>query len=311
MRISEQMRFQHLVPGYQELQARQLEVQRQIASGSRIHKPSDDVRGTALAQGYRAVAAELEQNLRNLDEGLAWTDTTFVGLDRSLQSIQRVRELAVQAGDGTLSANDHATMAAEVEQLLKGLVDAGNTTIRGQRLFSGARTDVPAFTATTDALGRILSVAYNGDASQRKNEVAPGETAVFGMLGSNETGGDFGVFRDTAAGVDLFQSLIDLRGFLETSNTAAISGTSLPALDDAVGHLTLGLAKLGGVQGRMQASTTANEDHLEVTSASLSKVADTDLASAATQAVALDTAYKAALAVGARVSQISLLDYIR
>jgi flagellar hook-associated protein 3 FlgL len=311
MRISDQIRYGGFVPRYQELVARQIDVQRQISGGIKILRPSDNPGDAAGSNRLNSEIAGVEQNLRNIDQGNAWTGSTEVVLNNAVTAMQRASELATQAGDVTLSPENRNSIALEINGILETIVGLGSQAVNGCYLLSGAQTGQPAFTATRNAQGEITSVAYNGDGASRTIEIAPGRTIDLNLLGSNEAGGDFGIFRDVSSGTDIVASLIKMRDFLKANDSASVTGISLPEVRAGLAHLTLGLARLGGIEARLSDTGIINQDNLDSTRQQLSTISETDLAAAAIEANQLDVAYKAALATGSRVMQTSLLDYLR
>lgn len=311
MRVSDSVRYGGFVPRYHDLLARQIDIQRQISGGIKILRPSDDPAAAARSNQLNSDVASIEQDLRNVEEARAWSDQTEVVLERLIAGLQRANELAVQAGDGTIAGKDRANIAQEIDQILESFVGQGALTSRGRSLFSGSQTDLPAFSVTRNAQGQIATVTYNGNGDARNIETAPERTVAINMLGSNEAGGGYAVFRDTAAGVDLFDTLLQMRGFLEANDQASLMSASLPAIKDGIAHLTLGLAKLGGIQAHVGSAQFDNEDHLDSVRQQLAMLSETDIAGAMIEASQLDTAYRAALATGARILETSLLDYLR
>jgi flagellar hook-associated protein 3 FlgL len=310
MRVTDWMRYQGFSTTYQDLVGSQLKLQRQIATGKRILAPSDDTAGAARSQRYNQVLSILGQNTRNVEEATDWSHTTENAVSTSINYIQRAQELAIQATDVTLSDADRQGITQELEQILSGLVDTAGLRHRGHALFSGSRTDVAAFSAVYGVGGEITAVNYQGNGEDRTTEITPGRNASYNMLGSNEAGGQFGVFRDTADGIDIFNTLINLRDFVAADDKNSINTISSSALTDSLAHLTEAEARLGGIQNRLISANASNEDLNEITSSALSKVSDTDIADAATKFAQLEAAYKAALATGARVMDLSLVDYL-
>ena len=80
------------------------ESQRQVSTGKRILTPSDDPVGVAIGLGLRRDQSAASAWNRNIDDSLTWLDTTDGALGQALEIVQRARELAVQGGNGTLSA---------------------------------------------------------------------------------------------------------------------------------------------------------------------------------------------------------------
>ncbi len=125
--------------------------QRQVSTGKRILTPSDDPVGIALALGLRRDQKAGEAWGRNIDDSLTWMNTTDRALDQALDVVQRARELAVQGGNGTLSAESRALIAAEVDSLKSQFVEIGNSSLGGRYIFGGTATDTPPFDPTTEA----------------------------------------------------------------------------------------------------------------------------------------------------------------
>lgn len=308
-RVSDTSRYLGLVPSYNTILSRQLELQRQISSGKKFATADQDPVGVAIAQKLHTEDSRAAQNIRNSDEVSAFSRATDTAVRNAIDGIQRARELAIQANDGTKGPTEREAIAQEVDHILQQMIDLGNEKHRGRALFSGTRTEAASFQAVTDAAGTITSVTYAGNGESFSTEYTPGQTIAYNMLGSNESGGGFGLMRDTAAGVDVFQTLITFRDDLR-SNPTALS-TDLQRVAGILSHMTEGAAKLGGVQSQVAAAITRHEDHQEMLAATLSKLEDTDIASAITELNQLETAYQATLAIGARIGQMSLLNYLR
>jgi flagellar hook-associated protein 3 FlgL len=309
IRVSDQTRYMNLVPNYNSLLAQQLQVQQQIASGQRLTRVDQDPVGAGEAQNQNIQQNRLLQDAKNISFIQDFSQLTSSSIDTAVQYIQRANELAVSGGDATKSPSDRANLADEVNQLIRGIADLGSQKYYGQYLFSGSQSATPAFTVVSDAAGNVTAVNYNGNGGQQQTEYSPGQQTSYNMLGSNENGGTFGVFRDTTAGVDVFQTLIQLRNDL-TANPANIQA-DIQSVSAALSHLTIAQVKVGSLQGRLQNVTASQQSHSDQLAASLGKLENTDVAAAATQLSGLQTAYQAALSIGARVGQLSLLDYLR
>lgn len=309
LRVSDQSRYTNLVPQYNNLLAQTLHVQQQISSGNRLDRVDEDPLGAAQAQNINTQQGRIEQDSKNIDFVQSFTQLTSTSIDTAIQYVQRANELAVEGGDATKSPTDRGALADEVNQIIKGLVDVGSQKYYGQYLFSGSQSSTPAFTAVTDAAGNVTAVNYNGNGASQQTEYSPGQQVAYNALGSNENGGSFGVFRDVTSGVDAFQTLIQLRNDL-TANPANISN-DIQSLSGVLSNLTIAQVKVGSLQNRLTSITTEQQDQNEHLSSALGKIQNTDLPAAATQLSGLQTAYQAALATGARVGQLSLLDYLK
>jgi flagellar hook-associated protein 3 FlgL len=308
-RVADSTRYAGLVPQYNRLVGQQIDVQTEIASGKRYQRADQNPTDIGLAQRFHVDDRRLEQNVKNIGEVQSFSDFTTSAITTATDIVQRASELAVSANDATKSQAERLAIATEIERMLQGLVDIGAQNYRGRYLFSGTQTDQASFTTTTNAQGYVNAVTFTGNGSPISAEYAPGRLVQYNMLGSNENGGDFGLLRDTAAGVDIFQSMMDFRDTLLNSTTGV--GSAIQEFSDALTHLQVGAVRVGSVQNRMSSAEALHEDQREVLGDTIGKLTDTDYADAATRLQQLETAYQAALQVGSRVGNLSLLNYLR
>lgn len=100
-----------------------------LSSGMRINQAGDDASGSAISEKMRAQVRGLQQAQRNIQDGISLIQTAESGLAKIIDpNMQRLRELSVQASNGTLTANDREAIQQEVNQILKGINDIANNT---------------------------------------------------------------------------------------------------------------------------------------------------------------------------------------
>ncbi len=168
MRISTLQAFNNGVAGLQRNYANVTRTEEQISTGNRILTPADDP-----VASVRLLQLEQQQNvLKQYAENLTAAKNSLTQEEVSLNSantiLQRVRELAVQAGNGALSSKDRASIAAELQERedeLLGLMNTRNA--RGEYLFAGFQGKTQPFVRQADG-----SYAYQGDEGQRKIQIA-------------------------------------------------------------------------------------------------------------------------------------------
>ena len=88
-----------------------------LSSGYRINRAADDAAGLAISEKMRGQIGGLAQAQRNAQDGISLTQTAEGALNEVHSMLQRVRDLAVQYSNGTLSADDKTAIGAEVIQL--------------------------------------------------------------------------------------------------------------------------------------------------------------------------------------------------
>lgn len=112
-----------------------------LSSGLRINRAADDAAGLAIADGFQSQVRGTETAARNAQDGVSLVQTAEGALSETTNILQRVRELAVQAANGTQSTNNRAALNNEVTQLLQQIDDiATDTEFNGIRVLSSAQT---------------------------------------------------------------------------------------------------------------------------------------------------------------------------
>src|SRR5512140_3705877 len=124
-----------------------------LSSGLRINRAADDAAGLAISQKLGAQVTGLNQAQRNAQDGIAMVQTAEGALNEVHSMLQRIRELAVEAANSTLSSGDAQSVSTEITAL-RAEIDriAGSTTFNGQNLLTGALS----VSQNTGAAGSLL-----------------------------------------------------------------------------------------------------------------------------------------------------------
>ncbi len=100
----------------------------QLASAKRINGADDDAAGLAIAERFNSLALQGQVESRNLQSGISYAQTADGGLQAQQDAVQRIRELAVQAGNGTLNDDQRAALNQEAQQLIEQVNSVAETT---------------------------------------------------------------------------------------------------------------------------------------------------------------------------------------
>lgn len=172
IRISSQQIFSGGINRLQDLNVNLNQTQEQISTGKRVNRPSDDPVAATRILKLDQELQRIETYERNTDLAENRLEQEENALSRSVDIIQRVRELTVQAGNGSLSANDRQSLSAEMKERLGQLADIANTRdASGEYIFSGFQGSTPAFGQNEDG-----NWVYQGDEGQRSLEIDDGVT---------------------------------------------------------------------------------------------------------------------------------------
>lgn len=286
--------------------SRQLDdTQAQIANARRVNASADDPIAFARAAVLRresAANAVTGQAIDAANRRLSATDTALEGISNI---VQRTRELALQANNATLSANDRTTIARqlrEAEAELGTLADTRDSD--GQRLFGGAIGNRAAY-----------AVDSNGVTVWQGGGRAPAVTIGSSDVASGSEGPDvFGVTDAVAGTRDLFASLTTLRIALaepDPDRRAAAIETGIADLDGHVTRLADARGTLGSRLGRLESETDRLARTELATRSDLSKLEDLDMPAAIARLQRLLTVLEAAQASFSRVTSLSLWDQLR
>ena len=131
-----------------------------LSSGLRINRASDDAAGLAISEKMRSQVRGLNQAVRNAQDGISLIQTAEGALTESHNILQRMRELAVQAANDTLAADDRLKIQNEITELLEELNRiAESTQFNGKYLLNGEVGKL----ATATGVGDIINVKVTDD----------------------------------------------------------------------------------------------------------------------------------------------------
>jgi len=310
MRVSTQTFPNGLVDQLNRLASRQVQLQNQAATGQRLTLPEDDPASMRRVIGLQAEAGELAQYRRNLERLQELATASFSAIQGLKAVSDRAGEIAVRA-DGLKGPAELNALADELDQLIHQAVAVANTRNRGETLLGGTQTAQAAFTASTDAQGRVTAVAYEGNLDAPEIAIDRSVTLSAHTIGANTSGnGPRGLITDTRAGADFFNHLISLRDHLRAGDLGGVDNDRAALAADEE-NLLHHLGTQGGVQARIETSLAMINHRRESVETLVSREADADLPRTLVRLTEVQTAYQAALQSGASLLNQSLLDYLR
>lgn len=146
MRVTQSMLSGNMLHNLNNSYGRMSELQDQLNSGSKINRPSQDPVIAVKSMGYRRDLGKVEQFTRNMNEVNMWLDSTDDAMTQLESAVHRTYELVVDASNGTKTPEDRAIIAQEIKQLRLQMHDVANTEVGGKYIFSGTSTLSPLFT---------------------------------------------------------------------------------------------------------------------------------------------------------------------
>jgi flagellar hook-associated protein 3 FlgL len=311
MRVTANTYTNSLMDQLNRLGLRQTRLQQQATTGQLVQGAADDPTAARRVMDWQAESASVAQFQKNIVSGQNQATAVFAAV-RSLKTVSdRAGEIVTRA-DSLKSQVELTAFADEVTQLIKQAVEAANRKENGSFLFGGTRNDQPPFVMTTDANGRVTGVTYQGGQDLAETEIAPGTSIATSVVGANSTAsGPRGLITDGATNADFFNHLISLQNHLLAGDTGAIASTDATQLRADETNLLNHISGNGVLQSRLETTAAIMKDRASALDSNVSQAADADFAQTLVQFNATQNAYQAALQSGAKIMNLSLMDYLR
>jgi len=232
-----------------------------LSSGQKINRGADDAAGLAISEKMRNRLKALDKAEQNVLDGVSMIQTAEGGLSETHNLLQRMRELAVQAGNGTLATEDRTAIQEEINQLTNEVSRIAKTTqFNGKELLSGKFNDADS----------ALFIQTNAGANEGISITIDDMQALALDISSTT------------------QTNPSIRPLDFPSGSApeyALSVMTATDANDAISRYTKAIdtisqqrAQLGAIQNRFEATSSVLSVSVENLTASESRIRDTDMA---------------------------------
>ncbi|MCG6656234.1 flagellin FliC [Halomonas campisalis] len=220
-------------------QAMLAKAQERLSSGMRINSAADDAAGQAIANRMTAQITGMGQAQRNASDGISLVQTMEGGLNQISDNLQRMRELAVQGANDTLSDEDRASIKLELDERIAEITRvAGATTFNGTDLLNASATlNIQVGANTTTGVDDITVNTVNVDATA---------LSVNGL--------DVNDFSTAQAAIDAIDDALQT-----VDDERATLGATLNRFDSVVENLTTNITNLTEARSRIEDADYAVE----------------------------------------------------
>ena len=249
-----------------------------LATGSRVNSAADDAAGLAIDSKMTAQVRGLNQAVRNGNDAIAMLQTADGAMIEVGNMLQRMRELSVQGGSGTLSQADldaldteFVALRTEIERI------ADNTQWNGANLLDGS--------AGANGLVKF-QVGYQADQTISVNL---GDLQTVGNVGYSAGIAAGGVFTNDISAMDI--------------DTVAEANTTLTALDVSIAGLDAKRSVIGSALNTLEFAVDSLSNAQQNAQAARSRIADTDYAAETTELARTQIIAQAATAMLSQANQ--------
>ena len=306
MKISTSLYFNQATTQLGNVQGELAKTQEQLSLGKQIVKPSDAPDKAALVTRLESELSRqtgYQDTLKAVNVRLTAEETA---LKNTSDVMYRIKELATQAANDTLSDQDRKSVSIELKTLRDQVLSLANSRdSNGNYLFSGSKASQPAF--SQDAKGHV---SYQGDQARMQVNIGDSRRVNLNMPGSdvyNRVVRDDG--KGNKTGVDFFQSLDDLVNAVDSVDQVGIQ-RGLSEVDTLQNGISEGLGKVGADLSVVDLQTNVLDQVVLNLKSTRSDVEDLDYTAAITKMNKDQLALQAAQSSFAKISQLSLFTYL-
>src|SRR2546421_3013227 len=173
-----------------------------LSSGYRINRAADDAAGLAISERLKAQIGGLGQAQRNAQDAVSLVQTAEGSLDQVHAMLGRIRDLAVEFKNGTLSTTDQQSIQSEVNQLASEIERIGAAaSFNGIQLLSSATSisfqvganDGESISVSTISLGSTLGTAFYSLSASGTSDISEIDSAINAV---SATRSDFGAIEN-------------------------------------------------------------------------------------------------------------------
>lgn len=301
MRVTEQRSTNLAIYNIQQNREKLADLENKIASGLAVSRPGENPIATEQIMNANSLLDGIEMfqdNIKTADLWYSIADSALKGMGEFLDSIKGI---AYSLNNGTTELSARTTAVTTLQQFRDQLKQLANTQFDGQYIFAGFNSNQPPFDLTDP------THAYAGTDDAVMMEIDAGV-----KVRVNYSGGQIlrGGNPPGSSGVDVLTVIDNVINALQTNNVPALQA-ELPNLNAAFDQVQTTRSDLAGRQLRVKSTSKVHDVVQKNLKDVVGSWQNLDYAKAITLLNTQKTAFEATLAATAKISQISLLDYLK
>lgn len=300
MRITANITSDNALYNIQQGRAKLDKISEQTSSGNNVNRPSDDPINTRLLLDVGDKIKLTDQYTSNISKASTWQQIANTALTGMSDTMQLAKQQIATITNGSSDATIRQTAVSQLKALKQQIVDMGNTQMGDQYVFGGAKNTTPPFSATAPY--------YAGDESALNIEIANNTTQQMNTPGNQLLTADTALSQPygTTNILKAFDDLITAVGANDV--TAIVAGSQ---------EIEAGARQINNVQSevasrvtRLDSMTKLNANNSNTLNNIYSNTQNADYAKLAVELNQQNIAFEASLSATAKISKLSLLDYL-
>ncbi|MGX7195948.1 flagellar hook-associated protein FlgL [Enterococcus olivae] len=333
MRVSSNVTYNDFIKNLGTNASKVQKTLNQISSLKEVSKSSDNPLLVSKIMNLNVAIARNETFGQEIKDSQDWINTQFGALQHVNDSMNNIRRLVQHSANGTQDVDEIKANRNEIQQEILGIVESLNTNFDGRYIFGGTNTTEPPFSVVRDANDAVIGIEYNGSTTEVSREIADSVVVDLPTNGEKIVGGsemndflngliedmDFyinnkerlsGIDRDSLdpddpANADTLAELDRLDGWAQGMSS------KIGDLDKRKGDIAEFQTRIDTIANRLKSAGARNETEKLSLKSTLSDRQDVDVAEKYMEYQNQMLAYQTTMAMGTKIMQTSILDYVR
>ncbi|TQO58825.1 hypothetical protein [Paraclostridium bifermentans] len=293
----------------------------QLNTSKQVNKISDDPFKTVKIMNVQGEINNVEKYNYNCDEITGWLDITDESLDRVGNLTSEIKTLLTSI-QGTFGPDEIKAVQTEINEKIKQVGEAMNTTYAGKYVFGGSATDQPPVRVETDPTSGLAKIVVNNtdkagnvdpDLSARldaslKSEISDGITMDYNLTINNITS-TTGKETGKKSGLDILNDVVQKLNSdpVDMDEIKKLSSDLGDYMNDVLNNRSL----IGAKTNTVSAVKDSNEENILEMKGTFSLMQDVNYADKFMELKEAQMIYNATLQVGSKLLQPTILDYLR
>lgn len=303
MRISSNTSAINSIYNLQKQQATFNKLTELTTSEQNVNRPSDDPTSTSTLLNVGDTLKAIDKYSTNITKSTTFLTVTNNALTGISDTISQAKTLVASISDGSDSATERQSAHDQLVSLKKQIIDYANTQSGDTYVFGGTSSSTAPFSSTNNT--------YSGDGNQSKVEIAENSYQNITITGDRLLKGTGS--NPSYGSTDILKTLDNLISAVGDSTTAS----DATAIQQGATDLEAGASQVSNAQidvaarmKRLDTMATMNTNNKNTLANVVSDIQTVDLTTVGVQLSQQQSAYEAALAATAKISSLSLLDYL-
>lgn len=285
-------------------------INNQISTGNQVNKVSDDPLKAVKIMNLNNEISDIERYNSNVDEVNGWLDMTDNALDKVGTLSSEIKTLLTSIS-GTFSKDEMKAVSSEVNEKIKQIGEAFNTSYCGKYIFGGSITDEPPVKVNVDENDGTVSLVFRNTNDEGKPNKGLSDNLNVSVSNGINFNYNLNINEVSNSGdaFDIFEEVSDaLKG--DTADFEKLGELS-KKLDSYLSDILNQRSVVGARSNTIQTIKNTNEENKIEMKGVLSNIQDVDVADAFIKYKSAEMVYTASLQVTAKIFNNTILDYLR